>query len=115
MPNMSPKDKPLIWLHGQVKTPPFSAAARLEAGYLLRELQRGVALTMPHSRPMSSIGPHCHELRITDEDKVWRIFYRIDSDAIVIAEVVKKKTGKTSKTVIDTCKTRFRAYDDACK
>ena len=33
---MSPKDKPLVWLHGQVKTPPFSAAARLEAGYLLQ-------------------------------------------------------------------------------
>lgn len=115
MPAMSPKDKPLIWLHGQVKTPPFSAAARLEAGYLLRELQRGVALAMPHSRPMPSIGPHCHELRITDEDKIWRIFYRIDSDAVVIAEIVKKKTGKTPKSVIDTCKTRFRMYDDAWK
>ncbi len=112
---MSPKDKPLIWLHGQVKTPPFSAAARLEAGYLLRELQRGLALAMPHSRPMPSIGPHCHELRITDEDKIWRIFYRTDNDAIVIAEVVKKKTGKTPKSVIDTCKARFRTYDDACK
>jgi phage-related protein len=112
---MSPKDKPLIWLHGQVKTPPFSAAARLEAGYLLRELQRGVALAMPHSRPMPSIGPHCHELRITDEDKIWRIFYRTDSDAIVIAEVIRKKTGKTPKSVIDTCKARFRMYDDACK
>lgn len=115
MPAMSPKDKPLIWLHGQVKTPPFSAAARLEAGYLLRELQRGVALAMPHSRPMPSIGPHCHELRITDEDKIWRIFYRIDGDAVVIAEIVKKKTGKTPKSVIDTCKTRFRMYDDAWK
>ncbi len=112
---MSPKDKPLVWLHGDVRTPPFSAAARLEAGYLLRELQRGVTLTMPHSRPMPSIGAHCHELRITDDDKIWRIFYRIDRDAIVIAEIVKKKTGKTPKTVIDTCKTRFRMYDDACE
>jgi hypothetical protein len=29
---MSPTDKPLVWLHGEVKTPPFSAvAASLEA------------------------------------------------------------------------------------
>lgn len=115
MRSMSPKDKPLIWLHGYVRMPPFSASARLEAGYLLRELQRGIALTMPHSRPMPSIGAHCHELRITDDDKIWRIFYRVDKDAIVIAEIVKKKTGKTPKTVIDTCKTRFRMYDDACE
>ena len=112
---MSPKDKPLVWLHGQVKTPPFSAAARLEAGYLLRELQRGASLAMPHSRPMPSIGSRCHELRITDEDKFRRIFYRIDRDAIVIAEAVKKKTGKTPTTVIDTCKAIFRMYDDACE
>jgi len=34
-------EKPLRWLHGEVKTPPFSRAARLEAGLLLRRLQQG--------------------------------------------------------------------------
>lgn len=29
-------DKPLIWLRGEIKTPPLSAEARIEAGYLLR-------------------------------------------------------------------------------
>jgi hypothetical protein len=38
---MSPRDKPLIWFHGEVKSPPFSKDARLETGYLLRLLQRG--------------------------------------------------------------------------
>lgn len=33
--------KPLVWLKGEVKTPPFSAAARIEAGFLLRRLQQG--------------------------------------------------------------------------
>jgi len=28
-------DKPLVWLHGEVKSPPFSSDARIEAGYLL--------------------------------------------------------------------------------
>jgi hypothetical protein len=36
--SMSPDDKFLVWLSGDVKTPPFSAEARLEAGFLLRRL-----------------------------------------------------------------------------
>jgi phage-related protein len=109
------KDKPLVWLHGQVKTPPFSAQARLEAGFLIRRLQKSERLTMPHSRPMTSIGRRCHELRINDADLTWRIIYRIDQDAIVILEVFEKKTSQTPKQVIDTCKGRIRDYENATK
>lgn len=105
-------DKPLAWLHGEIKTPPLSASARLEAGYLLRRLQRGDRLEMPHSRPMRSIGRNCHELRIGDENVTWRVVYRIDDDAIVIAAVFSKKTAQTSKMVIEACKRRLRDYDD---
>ena len=72
---MNPSDKPLVWLHGEVKTPPFSKEARLEAGYLLRRLQQSERLEMPHSRPMPGIGPRCHELRIVDVNATWRIVY----------------------------------------
>lgn len=109
---MNPKDKPLVWLHGEVKSPPFSAAARLEAGFLLRALQQGRSLGLPHSRPMPSIGRRCHELRITDEDKTWRIVYRTDVDAVLIVEVFAKKTTKTPKSVIDTSLARLRNYDN---
>lgn len=108
---MSRKDKPLVWMHGEVKTPPFSKLARLQAGFLLRLLQRGEKVAMPHSRPMPSIGRKCHELRVADEKVSWRIVYRIDEDAIVILEVFSKKTGKTPKSIIDICKTRLREYD----
>ena len=87
-------DKPLVWLHGEVKTPPFSLAARIESGLLLRRLQLGEKLSMPHSRPMPSMGKRCHELRVDDENATWRIVYRTDSDAIVILEVFEKKTNK---------------------
>ncbi|MGH7592833.1 MAG: type II toxin-antitoxin system RelE/ParE family toxin, partial [Gemmatimonadales bacterium] len=80
---------------------------------LLRQLQRGDALTLPHSRPMPTIGRRVHELRISDTDATWRIVYRLDADAIVIGEVFAKKTTQTPQTVMDTCKRRFRAYDDA--
>lgn len=109
---MSPNDKDLVWLHGEVKTPPFSQEARLEAGYLLRQLQHGMKLAMPQSRPMPSIGKHCHELRINDAKCTWRIVYRIDDDAIVILEVFDKKTNTTPKHIIETCKKRIRRYDD---
>ena len=109
---MSIKDKVVVWLHGEVKTPPFSALARIEAGYLLRRLQLGEKLSMPQSRPMPTIGKRCHELRITDTNVIWRIIYRIDEDAIVILEVFDKKTNKTPKGVINTCKDRLRDYDN---
>lgn len=35
------QDRPLVWLKGEIKTPPFSPASRIEAGYLLRQLQAG--------------------------------------------------------------------------
>jgi len=109
---MGPNDKPLWWLRGEVKTPPFSKEARLGAGYLLRRLQRGETLAMPHSRPIPAIGGRCHELRIVDGDSTWRIVYRADPDAVIIAEVFKKKTSQTPKRVIATCKARLREYDD---
>lgn len=108
---MSTRDKPLVWLRGEVKTPPFSALARIEAGYLLRLLQKGEKLSLPHSRPMPTIGARCYELRIVNGEKNWRVVYRIDTDAIVILEVFQKKTQATPKYVIDNCKRRIKQYD----
>ena len=85
----------------------------MEAGQLLRRLQRGEMLEMPHSRSMPSIGSRCHELRINDARVTWRIIYRIDSDAIVIFEVFSKKSRETPRTVINRCKRRIKEYDNA--
>ena len=109
---MSSDDKPLVWLFGEVKTPPFSSQARIEAGFLLRQLQQGLQLSMPQSRPMPVIGSRCHELRINDEQKTWRIIYRVDDDAVVIADIFAKKTQKTPKSVIENCQRRLRDYDE---
>jgi phage-related protein len=108
---MSPFHKKLVWLATTVKTPPLSAKARMEAGYLLRELQAGIIIEMPHSRQMASIGPRCHELRINDKDLTWRVFYRIDEDAIVILHWISKKTQQTAQKDINLCKARLKSYD----
>ena len=59
---------------------------------------------------MPDIGPSCHELRIDDGDVTWRIAYHVDSEAIVILDVFEKKSRKTPKHVLDTCKRRLRRY-----
>jgi len=108
---MKTKDKPLVWLHGQVKSPPFTPEARLEAGYLLRLLQQGESLGLPRSRPMPSIGPGCHELRINDVSGTWRIIYKVAVDAIVILEVFSKKTQATPREIEEVCRRRLRQYE----
>jgi phage-related protein len=107
--------KPLVWLEGEIKTPPFNRAARLEAGFLLRRLQLGEQLSLPQSRPMPSIGRRCHELRIQDGSATWRIVYRIDPDGIVIVDVFAKKTQRTPVAVIERCKARLKIYDQVSK
>ena len=108
---METAKRPIGWLHGEIKTPPFSRQARIEAGYLLRLLQMGKKLSLPQSRPMPDIGRRCHELRVLDETRTWRIVYRIDSNAILVVEIFDKKTQKTPKEVIRNCQQRLRMYD----
>jgi len=108
---MGEGEKPLVWLEGEIRSPPFSDGARLEAGYLLGKLQQGEKLSMPQSRPMPQIGRRCHELRIRDKQAIWRIIYRIDSDAIIILDVFAKKSRETPKHIVKACKGRLRRYD----
>ena len=110
---MSPKHKPLRWLSVEVKSPPLGEEARRHVGFLLRSLQARIQLSMPVSKSLPSVGRGVHELRIPDGKRDWRIIYRIDDDAIVIAEVFQKKTQKTPKRVITTVQRRLKEYDDA--
>ena len=113
--HMSPKDKPLVWMHGEITTPTFNENARIEAGYLLRQIQKGIKLSLPQSRSMPLIGTQCNELRINDKNMTWRIIYRIFTDAILILEIFEKKTNKTPKSIIDVCKQRIKRYETDVK
>ena len=107
--------KPITGLHGTIKSPPFSARARIEAGRLLARLQNGESMGLPHSRPMPSIGPRCHELRIRDSATNWRIIYRLDEDAILVLDVFAKKSEQTRIQIVRNCKSRLSAYDERVK
>lgn len=107
--------KPLVWLQGEIKTPPFTAEGRQEAGMLLRLLQEGERLGMPQAEALPDVGSRCGALRIRDAEHNWRIMYRIDSDAIVILEVYSKKTRKIPDEVMERCSKRLKQYDEVIK
>ena len=101
-----PVRKPLRFLWCEIRTPPFGTKARWDSGRALQKLQEGETLSMPLSRPMPSIGRRCHELRIKDDEKkvTWRIVYRTDKDAVLVAEVFGKTTQKTPRREIEQAK-----------
>ena len=71
-------------------------------------MQRGELLGLPPSRPMPSIGPGCHELRIVDGKVSWWIVYHIAADAVVILDVFKKQTEATPLAVITRASSGWR-------
>jgi len=59
---------------------------------------------------MPSIGSRCHELRITDPDRNWRIVYACVDDCVVILEVFAKTTRQTPDSVIRNCRRRLKQF-----
>ena len=110
-----PTRKPLVWLRGEIKTPPFTSKGRQEAGMMLRLLQEGENLGLPHAEPLPIVGPRCGALRIRDAGHNWRIMYRTDTDAVLILDVYSKKTRQIPDEVIERCKIRLKQYDEAVK
>ena len=56
------RDRPLVWLRGEIKTPPFAQTARLEAGYLLIVVAaRGISGFRTHGpcRPLDCDATSC--------------------------------------------------------
>jgi phage-related protein len=106
------RKKPVRWLYGEIKTPPFSAKARKEAGDLLQALQHGESLGMPKAERLPIVGPRCGAIRVRDDQHNWRIMYRVDPRLILVIDVYDKKTRTIPDEVIDRCKKRLRQYDE---
>lgn len=97
----------LVPLH----SPPLPEKVRRDAGHHLNRVQRGEFLAMPISRPMPSIGPGVHELRLSDRSGDWRIVYRIDEAAILVVDAFRKTTRRTELEAIRRSQARLAAYD----
>ena len=112
---VKPKRKGVMFIHGEIKTPPFSEIARHEAGELLGRLQDGELVRMPSSEPLPIVGNRCGALRIRDAQHNWRIMYRVDPTVVLVVDVYDKKTQKIPDEVIDRCKKRLQNYDEKRK
>lgn len=67
-----------------------------EIGEALRDVQKGVSLGLPLSRPMPAIVSGTHELRIKTASAPVRVFYFVKlADAILVFHGFHKKTQKT--------------------
>ena len=104
--------KPVVIFRADVPDPKMDVPTAEAINDLLRRLRSGEKLSLPHSRPMPSIGRRCHELRLSESNGIWRVFYRIDPDSIVVVHVLWKTTQQTPKSDINLCKSRFKQYDD---
>jgi len=107
--------KELVILHGDIRTPPLSREGRREVGFLLRMLQEGEVLGMPHARHMPAIGPRCLELRVNDGGRAWRLVCRVDRDAVLVADVFEKKTRTLTDRIRQACRKRLKLYDDVAE
>jgi phage-related protein len=60
-------------------------------------------------KPRSTIGPGVREIRIRDEQGIFRVIYVTKlADAIFILHCFQKKTQKTSSTDIEMASRRYR-------
>jgi phage-related protein len=82
---------------------------RRQIGEALRDLQKGVNLGMPLSRPMPVVAPGVYELRIRGEGTTVRIFYYVrKEDAIVVFHALQKKSQKTPTREINLARQRLQ-------
>jgi phage-related protein len=91
----------------------FPESARANVGQAIWDLQRGVKLAMPTSKPMGSVAPGVEELRIRDATGAYRVFYYLrDIRGVLVFHAFIKKSQKTPKDEIDIGRRRLKELLD---
>ena len=82
--------KALVFIRGE------EPGVRKKIGEALRDLQKGINLGLPISRPMRDLASGAHELRVRSKATAIRVFYFVKlTEAIVVFHAFQKKTQKT--------------------
>jgi phage-related protein len=86
----------------------FPTAIREDLADAVARLEEGHSLSMPLSRPMPSIGPGAHELRLRDRSGVYRVIYAVVlKSGIYLLHAFKKTSGKTAQRNIEIARERL--------
>jgi phage-related protein len=87
----------------------FPEEVREDLADALAQLDAGLSLSMPLSRPMPSIGHRVHELRFRDRSGVYRVvYYLAKSGFIHLLCAFKKTTQQTEQRYLELAKRRLR-------
>lgn len=102
--------KPIIFLGDSLaRLRDFPEQARSQAGYQLREVQKG--LDPGNWKPMKTVGPGVQEIRIREAAGAFRIIYLASAgDRVVVLHAFQKKTQQTSQRDIDLARSRLKAW-----
>jgi len=104
-------EKPIHWLGSSFEDlkdeKTFSNEARREAGFQLRQVQRG--LDPDNWKPFDDVGAGTKEIRITLDDGWYRVMYVTKfPEAVYVLHCFRKKTNSTSQHDKDIASVRYR-------
>ena len=86
----------------------FPEEIRGDLADALARLDAGLRLTMPLSRPMPSIGPAVHELRLRDRSGNYRVVYAlVQRGTVHVLHAFKKTTNDTPARNLELAKKRL--------
>ena len=71
----------------------LSKPVKRKVGELLLELEKGKILKMPHSRAMSSVANGVSELRVKDENGIYRVFYYLKVKNKILVKIISNFSG----------------------
>ena len=102
--------KPIVFLGDSLaRVRDFPDLARSEAGYQLREVQKG--LDPADWKPMKTVGPGVREIRIREAGRAFRIIYLATvGDRVVVLHAFQKKTQATPARDIALAASRLRSW-----
>ena len=100
--------KPLVFCASSLKDlRAFPPQAKSEAGFQLDQVQHG--RDPDDWKPMASVGAGVKEIRVRDENGIFRVMYIAKfADAIYVLHCFQKKTQQTSQRDIDLAKARYQ-------
>jgi phage-related protein len=87
----------------------FPSDVKRSLGKSLRDLQKGCSLAMPVSRPMLILAQGAEELRIKNDNQIFRVFYyKKSNQGILIFHAFIKTSQKTSQLDIAIGRIRLK-------
>ena len=87
----------------------FPEDARSEAGFQLREVQKGNAPA--DWKPLKTVGPGVREIRIRDKAGAFRVIYLATvGDTVVVLHAFQKKTEQTAQRDIELATSRLQSW-----